>query len=56
LNAHLVLRHLRIHVTSPWTNGRIERFWGVLQPEVLDREVFRTFDAAADALARFAAY
>lgn len=52
----LRVRHLRTQVNSPWTNGKIERFWGVLQAEVLDREVFRTFDAAADALTRFAAY
>lgn len=52
----LHVRHLRTQVNSPWTNGKIERFWGVLQAEVLDREVFRTIDAAADGLARFAAY
>jgi hypothetical protein len=34
----------------------IERFWGILQSELLDREIFRTFDAAAGGLARFAAY
>ena len=52
----LRVRHLRTQVNSPWTNGKIERFWGVLQSEVLDREVFRTIDDAADGLARFAAY
>jgi len=52
----LRIRHLRTQVNSPWTNGKIERFWGVLQAEVLDREVFRTIEAAADGLARFAAY
>jgi transposase InsO family protein len=41
----LRIRHLRTQVNSPWTNGKIERFWGVLQAE-----------AAADGLARFAAY
>ena len=43
-------------MNSPWTNGKIERFWGVLQSELLDREVFRTLEAAAEALTRFAAY
>jgi hypothetical protein len=33
-----------------------ERFWGVLQAEVLDGEIFRTIEAAADGLARLAAY
>lgn len=27
----LHVRHLRTQVNSPWTNGKIERFWGVLQ-------------------------
>jgi hypothetical protein len=52
----LHIRHLRTQVNSPWTNGKIERFWGILQSELLDREVFRTLDAAGDGLARFAAY
>jgi transposase InsO family protein len=52
----LRIRHLRTQVNSPWTNGKIERFWGVLQSELLDREVFRTFEAAADGLGRFASY
>ena len=52
----LRIRHVRTQVNSPWTNGKIERFWGVLQAELLDREVFPTPEAAADALARFALY
>lgn len=52
----LRIRHLRTQVNSPWTNGKIERFWGVLQSELLDREVFRTLEAAADGLSRFATY
>jgi transposase InsO family protein len=43
-------------VNSPWTNGKIERFWGVLQSELLDRYIFRTLEAAADGLSRFATY
>ena len=52
--ADLRVRHVRTQVNSPWTNGKIERFWGVLQSELLDREVFRTPEAADEALARFA--
>jgi transposase InsO family protein len=52
----LRIRHIRTQVNSPWTNGKIERFWGILQSELLDRQVFRTFDAAADGLTHFATY
>jgi len=52
----LHVRHLRTQVNSPWTNGKIERFWGILQSELLDRRVFRSLDAAADGLTGFAAY
>jgi transposase InsO family protein len=52
----LRIRHVRTQVNSPWTNGKIERFWGVLQAELLDRELFPTPEAAADGLARFALY
>ena len=46
----------RTQVDSPWTNGKIERFWGVLQSELLDRELFPTPEAADEALSRFAVY
>jgi hypothetical protein len=36
--------------------ARIERFWGILQSELLDRRIFRTLDAAADGLTGFATY
>ena len=52
----LRIRHIRTQVNSPWTNGKNERFWGILQSELLDRQVFRTFDAAADGLTHFATY
>ena len=52
----LRIRHIRTQVNSPWTNGKIERFWGVLQSELLDREVFQTPEAADEALTRFAVY
>jgi transposase InsO family protein len=54
--AGLHVRHLRTQVNSPWTNGKIERLWGILQSEVLDREVFGTIEAADAALARFSVY
>ena len=54
--AELEIKHIRTQVNSPWTNGKIERFWGVLQSELLDRELFATAEAAADGLTRFAGY
>jgi transposase InsO family protein len=53
---HLRIRHIRTQVNSPWTNGKIERFWGVLQAELLDRELFPTPEAAEEGLMRFAIY
>ena len=52
----LRIRHLRTQVNSPWTNGKIERFWGILQSELLDRQVFRTLEAADEGLTHFAVY
>jgi transposase InsO family protein len=52
----LEIRHIRTQVNSPWTNGKIERFWGLLQSEVLDREIFRSLADAEAALARYATY
>lgn len=36
----LHINHLRTQISSPWTNGKIEAFWEVLQGEVLDRQRF----------------
>jgi transposase InsO family protein len=36
----LHINHLRTQISSPWTNGKIEAFWAVLQAEVLDRQRF----------------
>ena len=44
--AELRIKHIRTQVNSPWTNGKIERFWGVLQAELLDRELLPTPAAA----------
>ena len=52
----LEIRHIRTQINSPWTNGKIERFWGTLQMEVLDRQVFRSLAAAESALADYASY
>ena len=54
--AELHVKHIRTQVNSPWTNGKIERFWGVLQSELLDRELFPTPEAANEGLTRFALY
>ena len=54
--AELHIRHLRTQITSPWTNGKIEAFWDILQAEVLDRERFGGLAQAEAALARFAEY
>ena len=54
--AELHVRHLRTQVDTPWTNGKIERFWGVLQSEVLDRQVFHTSRRRTMPLTRFGGY
>jgi transposase InsO family protein len=52
----LSIRHIRTQINSPWTNGKIERFWAVLQQEVLDRQVFRSLAQAEEALTHYAIY
>ena len=52
----LHIEHLRTQISSPWTNGKIEAFWAVLQAEVLDRQRFTSFADAETALARFVQY
>ena len=52
----LQIEHLRTQINSPWTNGKIEAFWDILQAEVLDRERFSSFAEAETALTRFAEY
>ena len=37
--AELRIRHIRTQVNSPWTHGKIERFWDVLQSELRPRFV-----------------
>ena len=52
----LHIQHLRTQISSPWTNGKIEAFWGVLQSEVLDRQRFSSLAEAEAALAAFVQY
>lgn len=52
----LHIQHLRTQISSPWTNGKIEAFWDILQAEVLDRERFGSLAEAEAALAKFAEY
>ncbi|HKT83203.1 MAG TPA: integrase core domain-containing protein [Solirubrobacterales bacterium] len=52
----LQVHHLRTQISTPWTNGKIEAFWEVLQSEVLDRRWFASLDEAELALNRFADY
>ncbi len=52
----LHIQHLRTQISSPWTNGKIEAFWAVLQAEVLDRQRFTSFIEAEAALASFVQY
>jgi transposase InsO family protein len=52
----LRIRHLRTQISSPWTNGKIEAFWDILQVEVLDRKLFSGVVDAERALALFAEY
>lgn len=52
----LHINHLRTQISSPWTNGKIEAFWGVLQAEVLDRQSFTSLKAAELALVDYVRY
>src|SRR5216683_2067052 len=52
----LKIHHLRTQISTPWTNGKIEAFWEVLQNEVLDRQWFRSLSQAEAELGRFADY
>lgn len=52
----LHINHLRTQINSPWTNGKIEAFWSVLQSEVLDRQIFASLADADAAVAAFVSY
>jgi transposase InsO family protein len=49
----LNIRHIWTQISTPWTNGKIEAFWEVLQSEVLDRQLFTSLGEAETALSRF---
>ncbi len=52
----LGVRHIRTQVNSPWTNGKIERFWGILQSDLLDRQVFGSLEEALEAISAYRRY
>ena len=54
--AELHVRHIRTQVDTPWTNGKIEAFWAILQAEVLDRQHLADLAAANAAVGAYATY
>lgn len=54
--AELEIRHIRTQVDTPWTNGKIEAFWAILQAEVLDRQYLEDLAAADAAVTAYASY
>ena len=54
--ADLEIRHIRTQVDTPWTNGKIEAFWAILQAEVLDRQHLADLAAAETAVTAYATY
>jgi transposase InsO family protein len=54
--AELSVRHIRTQIDTPWTNGKIEAFWAILQAEVLDRQHLADLAAAEAAVIAYATY
>lgn len=54
--AELDIRHIRTQIDTPWTNGKIEAFWAILQAEVLDRQHLADLAAADAAVTAYATY
>lgn len=52
----LRIRHIRTQIDTPWTNGKVEAFWGTLQAEVLDRRRFASRAEAEAAVLDYAGY
>jgi transposase InsO family protein len=52
----LHVRHIRTQIDTPWTNGKVEAFWGTLQAEVLDRRPLADLAAAEAAVVAYASY
>ena len=54
--AELSVRHIRTQIDTPWTNGKIEAFWAILQAEVLDRQHLADLAMAEAAVIAYATY
>jgi len=54
--AELSVRHIRTQIDTPWTNGKIEAFWAILQAEVLNRQHLADLAAAEAAVMAYATY
>ncbi len=54
--ADLEIRHIRTQIDTPWTNGKVEAFWAILQAEVLDRQLLADLAAAEAAVTAYAGY
>jgi transposase InsO family protein len=54
--AELAIHHIRTQIDTPWTNGKIEAFWNILQAEVLDRQHLEDLAAAEAAVQAYAGY
>lgn len=54
--AELSIRHIRTQIDTPWTNGKIEAFWAILQAEVLDRQHLADLASAEAAVIAYATY
>ena len=54
--ADLEIRHIRTQIDTPWTNGKIEAFWAILQAEVLDRQHLADLATAEAAVTAYATY
>jgi transposase InsO family protein len=54
--AELEIRHIRTQIDTPWTNGKVEAFWAILQAEVLDRQHLADLAMAEAAVIVYATY
>ena len=54
--AELEIRHIRTQIDTPWTNGKVEAFWAILQAEVLDRQHLADLAMAEAAVIAYATY
>ena len=54
--AELEIHHIRTQIDTPWTNGKVEAFWAILQAEVLDRQHLADLAMAETAVIAYATY